>query len=238
VRLAKYIAHCGVTSRRHAEDLVRSGRVLVDGRRVTDPARDVDGRNEVSVDGRAISPELDEHYLLNKPVGVVSTAHDPQGREKVVDLVSSDARLYPVGRLDADTSGLILLTNDGELANRLMHPSFEIEKTYRARVEGSVSKQALRRLRSGVELADGRTWPAQARVVASDTETTVLELVVHEGRKRQVRRMCEAIGHSVVELERTAYGPLTLAGLAPGEWRALTQQEVDGLRQAVRISVP
>jgi 23S rRNA pseudouridine2605 synthase len=236
VRLAKYIAHCGVASRRHAEDLVRSGRVLVDGERVTDPARDVDGRSEVEVDGRQVSPERQEHYLLNKPTGVVSTAHDPQGRAKVVDLVPSGARLYPVGRLDADTSGLILLTNDGKLANRLMHPSFEIEKTYRALVEGSVSEEALRRLRSGVALEDGRTWPAQARIVSSHADATSLELVIHEGRKRQVRRMCESVGHPVIELERIAYGPLTLAGLGPGESRALTEQEVGQLREAVKIA--
>jgi 23S rRNA pseudouridine2605 synthase len=238
VRLAKYIAHCGVASRRHAEDLVHSGRVLVDGERVTDPARDVGDHSEVKVDGKPVSPERQEHYLLNKPPGVVSTAHDPQGRPKVVDLVSSRARLYPVGRLDAYTSGLILLTNDGELANRLMHPSFEIEKTYRALVEGSVSAQVLERLRSGIELEDGRTWPAQARVVASYSETTQLEVVIHEGRKRQVRRMCEAVGHPVIELERTAYGPLTLAGLAPGESRALGEQEVGQLRRAVKIAPP
>jgi 23S rRNA pseudouridine2605 synthase len=230
MRLAKFIAQGGVASRRHAEDLVRSGRVLVDGVRVTDPARDVDDRSEVSIDGRPISPEPMEHYLLNKPIGVVSTAHDPQGRPKVVDLVSSDARLYPVGRLDAATRGLILLTNDGELANRLMHPRFEIEKAYRARVQGSVSKQALRRLRSGVELEDGRTWPAQVRVLESEPQTTLLEIVIHEGRKRQVRRMCEAVGHPVIELERTGYGPLTLAGLAPGESRRLTGEEVEQLR--------
>jgi len=238
MRLAKYIARGGVASRRHAEDLVRSGRVRVDGVRVTDPALDVDDRNEVKIDGQPISPEPMEHYLVNKPVGVVSTAHDPQGRAKVVDLVPSDARLYPVGRLDADTGGLILLTNDGELANRLMHPRFEIEKTYRARVQGSVSERMLRRLRSGVELEDGRTWPAEVRVAASDSQTTTLELVIHEGRKRQLRRMCEAVGHPVIELERVAYGPLTTAGLAAGEFRPLTEQEVEELRRAVRIRPP
>ena len=215
---------------------MRSGRVLLDGERVTDPARDVDDRSEVRIDGRPVAPERHEHHVLNKPSGVVSTAHDPKGRPKVVDLVPSSVRLYPVGRLDADSSGLILLTNDGELANRLMHPSFEIEKTYRALVEGSVSEQELRRLRSGVELEDGPTWPAQARVVASHADATLLELVIHEGRKRQVKRMCEAIGHPVIELARTAYGPLTLAGLAPGDSRALTEEEVGELLRAVKIA--
>jgi 23S rRNA pseudouridine2605 synthase len=235
MRLAKYIAHSGVASRRHAEALVRSGRVLVDGERVTDPARDVGDGNAVSIDGKQVSPERHEYFLINKPVGVVSTAHDPEGRPKVVDLVQSRARLYPVGRLDADSSGLIVLTNDGALANRLMHPSFEVEKTYRARVEGSVPAQALERLRAGVELEDGGTWPAQASVVASGSDSTVLELVIHEGRKRQVKRMCEAVGHPVIELQRTGYGPLTLEGLAPGDSRALTEQEVEQLRRAVKI---
>jgi 23S rRNA pseudouridine2605 synthase len=238
VRLAKYIARGGVASRRHAEDLVRSGRVLVDGERVTDPARDVDEDNDVSVDGRPVSREPHEHHLLNKPTGVVSTAHDQEGRAKVVDLVRSSARLYPVGRLDADTSGLIMLTNDGELANSLMHPSFEVDKTYRARVQGCVSDEALRLLRSGVELEDGRTWPAHAEIVESSSDTTLLELVIHEGRKRQVRRMCEAAGHPVLALERTAYGPLTLAGLAPGESRPLSHEEVKALRRTVTIERP
>jgi 23S rRNA pseudouridine2605 synthase len=230
VRLAKYIAHCGIASRRHAEDLVRSGRVLVDGERVTDPARNVEDGNEVRIDGKSISLEVHEYHLLNKPVGVVSTAHDPQGRPKVVGLVSTQARLYPVGRLDADTSGLIVLTNDGELANRLMHPSFEVDKRYRARVEGSVSERALRRLRAGIDLEEGRTAPAEAKVLGNEDQATTLELVIHEGRKRQVRRMCEAVGHPVIELERIAYGPLTLGDLAPGESRVLTEQEVDELK--------
>jgi 23S rRNA pseudouridine2605 synthase len=236
VRLAKYIAHCGVASRRHSEALVRSGRVLVDGVRVTDPARAVDAGSDVRVDGKSISPEQQEHFLLNKPAGVVSTAHDPEGRPKVVDLVPSAARLYPVGRLDADSSGLLVLTNDGELANRLMHPSFEVEKTYRARVEGEISERALGRLRSGVELEEGRTWPAKVRVASSERGESVLELVIHEGRKRQVRRMCEAVGHRVVKLERTGYGPLTLDGLAPGDSRALTDREIEQLRAAVKIA--
>jgi 23S rRNA pseudouridine2605 synthase len=232
VRLAKYIAHCGVASRRHAERLVTSGRVSVDGERVVDPARDVEDRNDVRVDGRPIGRERHEYYLVNKPVGVVSTAHDPEGRRKVTDLVPSAARLYPVGRLDADTSGLILVTNDGELANRLMHPSFEVRKTYRARVRGAVAETALERLRSGVMLEDGPTAPASASVLARRARDTVLELTIHEGRKRQLRRMCEAVGNPVIELERTRFGPLELGGVSRGDFRPLDPEEVELLRRS------
>jgi 23S rRNA pseudouridine2605 synthase len=231
VRLAKYLAHCGVASRRRAEVLVHAGRVTVDGERVVDPARDVDVRNEVAVDGRAVEPELNEHHLLNKPAGVVSTVDDPRGRPKVTDLVDSSARLYPVGRLDADTTGLILLTNDGELANRLTHPSFEVEKTYRAKVKGNVGREALRLLRSGVELDDGRTAPAKARVADRLPGVTELELTIHEGRKRQIRRMAEAVGHPVIELQRIRLGPLRLGRLAPGDSRRLRPEEVEQLRR-------
>jgi 23S rRNA pseudouridine2605 synthase len=232
VRLAKYIAHCGVASRRHAERLVTSGRVSVDGERVVDPARDVEDRNDVRVEGRPIGRERHEYYLVNKPVGVVSTAHDPEGRRKVTDLVPSAARLYPVGRLDADTSGLILVTNDGELANRLMHPSFEVGKTYRARVQGAVAETALERLRSGVMLEDGPTAPASASVLARRARDTVLELTIHEGRKRQLRRMCEAVGNPVIELERTRFGPLELGALSRGDFRPLDPEEVELLRRS------
>jgi 23S rRNA pseudouridine2605 synthase len=232
VRLAKYIAHCGVASRRHAERLVTSGRVHVDGRRVVDPALDVGDRNDVRVDGRPIGRERHEYYLVNKPVGVVSTAHDPEGRRKVTDLVPSAARLYPVGRLDADTSGLILVTNDGELANRLMHPSFEVGKTYRARVQGAVAEAVLERLRSGVMLEDGPTAPASASVLDRRGRDTVLELTIHEGRKRQLRRMCEAVGNPVIELERTRFGPLELGALSRGDFRPLDPEEVELLRRS------
>jgi 23S rRNA pseudouridine2605 synthase len=232
MRLAKYIAHSGVASRRHAERLVTSGRVEVGGRRVVDPALDVDDSSDVRVDGRPIGRERHEYYLLNKPVGVVSTAHDPEGRTKVTDLVPSPARLYPVGRLDADTSGLILLTNDGELANRLTHPSFEVGKTYRARVRGSVGESALERLRAGVLLDDGRTAPARVSVLGRRGRDTELELTIHEGRKRQLRRMCEAVGNPAIELERIRFGPLELGALSPGDFRRLEPEEIDLLRRS------
>ena len=229
MRLAKYLAHSGVASRRAAEELIRTGRVTVGGDVVTDPARDVDESSGVLVDGEAVTPEALEVHALNKPAGVVSTARDTHGRPTVTQLVPSARRLYPVGRLDADTTGLILLTNDGELANRLTHPRYGILRTYVARVAGGgVPAPALRKLREGVDLEDGRTAPAKVRQV----EPGVLELTIGEGRKRQVRRMCAAVGHPVVELTRIAFGPLRLNDLAPGEHRRLTRAEIERLRQS------
>jgi 23S rRNA pseudouridine2605 synthase len=204
--------------------------VSVGGETVTDPARDVDDASAVAVDGQLVAgAEPREVHLLNKPAGVVSTAVDTHGRPTVTDLVASERRLYPVGRLDAGTTGLILLTNDGELANLLAHPRHGVEKTYRAQVEGGeVPEAALRRLREGVELDDGPTAPASVRQVGPG----VLEITIHEGRKRQVRRMCEAVGHPVTELERVALGPLRLGDLAPGESRPLTPAEVERLRKS------
>jgi 23S rRNA pseudouridine2605 synthase len=229
MRLAKYLAHAGVASRRAAETIVAAGRVKVDGHTVTDPARDVDDDHTVLVDGRPIHTGGHEKlvYLVNKPKGVVSTAHDPQGRRTIVELVPSRERLYPVGRLDADTTGLILVTNDGALAHRLTHPSFEVPRTYRAHVRHPpVKEPALRALREGVELEDGRTAPARVRRLAADR----LELTIHEGRKRQVRRMCEAVGHPVIALERVAFGPLRLGALEPGEHRRLSPRELRSIQ--------
>jgi 23S rRNA pseudouridine2605 synthase len=229
MRLAKYLAHAGVASRRASEVIIADGRVSVDGETVTDPARDVDDTRAVTVDGQPVQTQGHAKlvYLLNKPAGVVSTASDTHNRPTVVSLVASRERLYPVGRLDADTTGLILLTNDGDLAYRLTHPSFEVPRTYRARVaHPPVKESALTALRNGIELDDGPTAPAKVRRVTADT----LELSIHEGRKRQVKRMCEAIGHPVVELERIAFGPLRLGGLEPGEHRALTPAELERLR--------
>jgi 23S rRNA pseudouridine2605 synthase len=228
VRLARYLAHAGVASRRAAEKLIAAGRVSVAGKVVTDPARDVDESSGVALDGEPLSPEPREVYALNKPQGVVSTAKDTHGRRTVVEFVPSRARLYPVGRLDADTTGLILLTNDGELANKLTHPSFEVDKTYRASVEPApVSEASLQALRDGVELEDGRTAPASVRQV----EPGLLEVTIHEGRKRQVRRMFEAVGHRVLKLERVGFGPLRLERLTEGEFRRLTPAEVERLRK-------
>jgi 23S rRNA pseudouridine2605 synthase len=203
--------------------------VTVGGEVVRDPARDVDESSGVALDGSALAPEPREVYALHKPPGVVSTAKDTHGRRTVIEFVPSARRLYPVGRLDADTTGLILLTNDGDLANMLTHPRFEVEKTYRVTVEPApVSEAALRRLREGLELDDGRTAPARARQLDSG----VLEIVLREGRKRQVRRMCEAVGHRVTALARVGFGPLRLERLPEGEFRRLTPAEVERLRKA------
>jgi 23S rRNA pseudouridine2605 synthase len=229
MRLAKHLAHAGVASRRAAQKLIAQGRVLVDGEVVTDPARDVVQANRVEVDGRVLAgAEPRTVYVVNKPLGVVCTARDTHGRPTVVELVPDRGlRLYPVGRLDADSSGLILLTNDGALAQRLTHPRYEVAKTYLARVGGGrVGEGALDALRGGVELDDGPTAPARVRRVKPD----LLELTIHEGRNRQVRRMCEAVGHTVLALERVAFGPLRLDGLAPGAYRRCGDAEIEDLR--------
>ena len=222
MRLAKYLAHSGVASRRRAEELVAAGRVRVGGEVVRDPARDVEHESGVEVDGRPVSPEPREVWVLNKPAGVTSTAREPGRRRAVTDLIDSPRRLYPVGRLDADSTGLILLTNDGELANRLTHPRYEVPRTYRARLRRPPSDGDLRRLRKGVELDDGPTAPARVRRISP----RVIELTIREGRNRQVRRMVEAVGNEVVELRRTAFGPLRLGELREGEARRLRTAEL------------
>jgi 23S rRNA pseudouridine2605 synthase len=231
MRLGKFLATSGVASRRASEQIIRDGRVTVDGVTIIDPASGVTDKDNVAVDGKPLDRSA-EHavYMVNKPAGVVSTAHDPQKRPTIVSLGPPDSgRLYPVGRLDADSTGLILLTNDGDLAYRLTHPRFEVPKTYRARVAGGpVKPAALRSLRAGVELDDGPTAPAKVRLLAPDT----IELTITEGRKRQVRRMCEAVGHRVRSLERTQFGPLALGRVPEGGYRRLTDREVRALAAA------
>lgn len=222
MRLARYLAHSGAASRRAAEKMIRAGRVKVGGELVTDPARDVDEASGVELDGRAVAPEPREVWALNKPEGVVSTAKEPGRRRAVTDLVASRRRLYPVGRLDADSTGLILVTNDGELANRLMHPRFEVPRTYRARLRRPPEEADLHRLREGVELEDGPTRPARVRRISP----RVIEITITEGRNRQVRRMAEAVGNRIVDLERIAFGPLRLGELAEGQSRRLRASEV------------
>jgi 23S rRNA pseudouridine2605 synthase len=234
VRLAKFLAHAGVASRRAAEDLVRAGRVSVGGEVVRDPARDVpEGASDVTVSGRPVAAEAPVVIALHKPAGVVSTAQDTHGRPTVVDLVGeAGVRLYPVGRLDADTTGLLLLTNDGELANLLTHPRHEVSKTYRAEVHGGrVSPGSLRALREGVHLDDGVTLPAKV----TQPRPGVLMLTLREGRKRQVKRMCQAVGHRVKRLERVSFGPLALGDLAEGTSRRLTPEEIGRLRAAAKV---
>lgn len=229
-RLQKVLAAAGFGSRRVCEDLIAEGRVTVEGE-VAVLGRRVDPETaSVSVDGIPVSvrPGL-VYYLLNKPAGVVATASDPQGRPTVVELVPDEPRVFSVGRLDADTEGLLLLTNDGDLAHRLSHPSFGIEKEYLAEVEGKVTPREVRRLREGVSLDDGVTAPAKVSLVPPRG----LRLAIHEGRNRQVRRMCAAVGHPVVRLVRTRIGPLADRRLKPGAWRPLTDAEVHALQAAV-----
>jgi 23S rRNA pseudouridine2605 synthase len=225
MRLNAYLARAGVASRRGAEDLIRAGRVRVNGE-VAGLATFVESRDTVEVDGRPIEPEPLTYVLLHKPAGVVTTARDPQGRATVVGLVGHERRVVPVGRLDVDTTGALLLTNDGPLAHRLMHPRYEVDKVYEAEVEGEPSDEALAQLAEGVELDDGRTAPARVRRLGP----SLVELTIHEGRKHQVKRMLGAVGHPVSRLHRNRYAGLTLDGLAPGEWRELTSDEVKRLR--------
>lgn len=230
VRLQKVLARAGLGSRRVCEELIADGAVVVDGEVASLGDRVDPATARIEVDGVPIGVRPGTvHLLLNKPAGVVTTASDPQGRPVVVDLVPAEPRVFPVGRLDLDTEGLLLLTNDGDLAHRLTHPSFGVEKEYLAEVEGSPGRGALRRLREGIELDDGPTSPAKVGTVGP----SLLRITIHEGRNRQVRRMCEAVGHPVVRLVRTRIGPLTAPRLAPGEWRPLTTAEVRALERDV-----
>lgn len=225
MRLAKYLAHAGVASRRAAEGLIAEGRVRVGGETVTDPACDVGEGSGVEVDGRQVAPEGREVWAVNKPAGVVSTAREPGRRRAITELVDSRRRLYPVGRLDADSTGLILLTNDGGLANRLTHPRYGVPKTYRVRLARPPSDRDLNRLRRGVRLDDGVTAPAE---VARLGELEI-EMTIREGRKRQVKRMAEAVGNEVSDLTRVRIGSLGLGELRRGDARRLEQEEVTAL---------
>jgi 23S rRNA pseudouridine2605 synthase len=224
VRLNAYLARAGIASRRKADELIKDGRVLVNG----EPGQlntFVLARDRVEVDGRQVAPQRVAYVLLHKPEGVVTTASDPHGRPTVVDVVKHEVRVVPVGRLDIDTTGALLLTNDGDLAHRLAHPKYEIEKVYEAEVEGEPSDEALSRLAEGVELEDGVTAPAEVRRLGPSS----VELSIHEGRNRQVRRMLEAVGHPVRQLRRSRYAGLAVDDLAPGAWRELGDDEVAAL---------
>jgi 23S rRNA pseudouridine2605 synthase len=229
MRLNAYLARAGVASRRRADDLIKAGRVRVNGA-PGELNTAVGSRDVVEVDGERVRPQKLTYVLLHKPAGVVTTAQDPHGRRTVVDLIDRRPGIVPVGRLDADTTGALLLTNDGQLAHRLAHPRYEVDKVYVAEVEGRPGPDALRRLTEGVELEDGRIAPARVRRLAPSR----VELTIHEGRKHQVKRMLEAVGHPVVRLHRSRYAGLTADDLAPGESRELTSEEVAVLRAVVR----
>jgi len=222
MRLAKYLAHGGVASRRRAEDIIGKGLVTVDGEVVTDPARAVTEADDVRVNGAPVGAEAPEVWAVNKPAGVVSTAREPGARPAVVSLVDSPARLYPVGRLDADSTGLLLLTNDGELANRLTHPRYGVAKTYRARLAKPIGTAEIARLRTGVELEDGPTAPARVERLGPRE----IEIELREGRNRQVRRMVTAVGNRVLALRRTGFGSLSLGALKDGDARRLGEGEI------------
>lgn len=236
-RLQKVLANAGVASRRKCEELMVAGRVRVNGQMATVLGVRVDPEHDrIEVDGQPVNVLPRHTYLLlNKPPGYVSTAHDPEGRPTVLDLARAQGRLYPVGRLDLTGEGLVLLTDDGELAQRLMHPSFEHEKEYHVWVDDHPTPDALQRMREGVELDDGPTWPAQVSVLRQEKGGTWLSIVVHEGRKHQLRRMCEAVGHPVRRLIRVRMGPLTLGDLRSGRYRALTEAEQRLLRKSAGL---
>ncbi len=237
VRLQKFLAEAGLGSRRSCEDLVRAGRVAVDGV-VAELGSTVDPETQVvTLDGRPVVAEHKEYWLLNKPAGVLTAVSDARGRRTVVECVPAGVRVFPVGRLDLNTTGVLLLTNDGEIAARLLHPRYHVQKEYLASVRGKVGKEALTLLRRGVELEDGMTAPAKVEVAqvktgVSAAPMTTLRITIHEGRKRQVRRMLESVGYRVVALHRSRFDGLSDAGLAPGEVRRLTRAEIEGLKAA------
>lgn len=235
MRLQKYMALCGVAARRKCEEMIAGGRVRVNGQLVTEMGTQVEETDEVLVDGVRITPETEKRYVLyHKPAGEVTTVSDEKGRETVMDRFRDfPVRLYPVGRLDYDSEGLLLLTNDGELAQRLTHPSCEVDKVYLARVTGNPSAEAIERLRRGVYMEgdERRTYPADVRVVRDESLFSDILVTIHEGRNRQVRRMFDAVGHKVLLLRRVRFGPLNLGSLRRGEWRELTAQEVQMLHR-------
>ena len=232
MRLQKYLAECGVASRRNAEKMILDGRVSVNGQIITEMGIQVEETDTILVDGTLVAPEKEKHYLMyHKPMGEVTTASDPEGRPTVLDKFKDyPVRLYPVGRLDFDSEGLLLLTNDGDLTQNLLHPSREVDKVYLAKVSNKVSLDSVRRLRAGVMVGDHMTSPAKVRIIREEAFATVLLVSIHEGRNRQVRQMFQAVGHQVVLLRRVQFGPLQLGDLPRGQWRHLTEDEVAKLK--------
>ena len=235
MRLQRFLSQAGITSRRKAEDLIRSGRVSVNGKPLAELGASVSDHDEVALDGKrvTIAPQR-RYFALNKPVNVITTMHDPQGRRTIVGLLPQNLpRVVPVGRLDYDTSGLLLITNDGELAHRLTHPRYGVEKLYRAVVAGRFTSESARRFMDGLELDDGWTAPAKVRIISAKADRSVVDVSIHEGRKRQLRRMFEALDYRVVSLERRRFGPVLLGALPPGRCRELASKEIAALRTCV-----
>lgn len=231
MRLAKYIAHSGAASRRKAEEMIISGQVRVNGELIQTPACEVDPEKDIiEVNGRQVGFEAKCYLMLNKPAGYLSTVQDPFGRPTVIDLLGTiGERLYPVGRLDLDTEGLLLLSNDGDFTNRMIHPRHKVNKIYEVLVEGQLSSEEKKKIENGIKLEDGLTAPARIKVLQQARDHTLLEIEIHEGRKRQVKRMLQAVGHPVQRLKRIGFGLLTLEGLEPGQYRLLSAAEIEGL---------
>lgn len=235
-RLQKVIAQAGITSRRKAEHLISDGKVKVNGKVVTELGTKVSPKDEIDVNGIRVEREEPEYYLLYKPKSVISSVQDDKNRKVVTDFIHTDKRIFPIGRLDYDTSGIILLTNDGDFAHKLIHPKFEIEKTYIAKVKGIIQSERMNKLRKGIHLEDGKTAPAKVKLISLDNkrQTSIIELIIHEGKNHQVRRMLEAVGHPVLKLKRERFAFLDLHGMKPGDYRPLTPKEV---KQLIALSM-
>ncbi len=236
IRLQKYLAEAGVASRRKCEEFISQGRVEVNGKIVTVPGTKIEGKELIKVDGKEIRQEQKKVYiLLNKPVGYISTAKDQFSRRTVLDLVETvKERIYPVGRLDYDTSGLMFLTNDGGLANRLTHPKHEMTKAYRVMISGSLKEEEIKGLENGIEIEGYKTAPAKVSIVDTSKKDSIIEIIIHEGRNRQVRKMFEVMGHVVLRLKRVAIGPVKIEGLEEGNWRYLSKKEIESLKRIAR----
>lgn len=235
-RLDKYLANVGVCSRRNVEELLRSKTVTINGKRVTAPGFRIDPeKDDIRLDGKRITAPKLVYYLLNKPRGIVSTASDEYGRTDVTTLIPATERIFPVGRLDKDTTGLLLLTNDGELANLLTHPRYQVHKVYRLKIKGTANSAQLRSLRNGVRLDDGKTSPEEVNVLKEGNAFSYLEITLHEGKNRQIRRMCEVVRINLLELSRIKFGPIEIGAVKEGEYRELTDKEVEGLRKSAVI---
>ncbi|NFL56993.1 rRNA pseudouridine synthase [Clostridium botulinum] len=228
-RLQKYMASCGVASRRKCEDIILEGRVEVNGIKIKElGTKIISGKDIIKVDGNIIEPEENKIYiLLNKPKGYVCTAKDEKGRKTILDLVKVKERIYPIGRLDMDTSGIIILTNDGEIYNKIIHPKFEKIKTYKAKVKGTIEKDHIELFKKGIDIGDYLTAPATLEILKINKDTSEIIIKIHEGKNRQVRRMCKSIGHAVIDLDRISIGNITKSDLKLGEWRYLTNKEID-----------
>lgn len=234
IRADKLLSSLGLASRRGVELFIKSNKVTADGIKITEHGQRVPSRTEIKVNGQSIKKTKKEYYLLNKPKGIISTSSDEFGRKNVVSLIKTDARIFPVGRLDRDTHGIIILTNDGELTNMLIHPKYHIGKTYLLAIKGTVMPLQIEKLETGIELEDGVTQPAKVSIIQQRKDATIMELTIFEGKKRQIRRMCDAIKLNLVDLERIKFGNLTLDGLKPGEYRMLSGVEVEKLRQLMK----